>query len=40
MKQQKLLAAVLCAVIPMVYAANDTLDEIVATATFIPLSAF
>ena len=35
MKQQKLLAAILCAVAPMSYAANDTLDEIVVTATRI-----
>ena len=33
MKQQKLLAAILCAVTPLSYAATDTLDEIVVTAT-------
>ena len=33
MKQQKLLAAILCAVTPLSYAANDTLDEIEVTAT-------
>ena len=33
MKQQKLLAAILCAVTPLAYAATDTLDEIVVTAT-------
>lgn len=33
MKQQKLLAAILCAATPLVYAATDTLDEIVVTAT-------
>ena len=33
MKQQKLLAAILCAVSPLSYAASDTLDEIVVTAT-------
>lgn len=36
MKQQKLLAAILCAVSPLSYAAIDTLDEIVVTATRIP----
>lgn len=33
MKQQKLLAAMLCAATPLAYAASDTLDEIVVTAT-------
>ena len=33
MKQQKLLAVILCAVTPLAFAANDTLDEIVVTAT-------
>ncbi len=33
MKQQKLLAAILCAATPLSYAATDTLDEIVVTAT-------
>jgi vitamin B12 transporter len=33
MKQQKLLAAILCAATPLAYAATDTLDEIVVTAT-------
>jgi iron complex outermembrane receptor protein len=33
MKQQKLLAALLCAVSPLSYAATDVLDEIVVTAT-------
>lgn len=33
MKQQKILAAILCAATPLSYAANDTLDEIVVTAT-------
>ncbi len=35
MKQQKLLAAILCAVTPLAYAATDALDEIVVTATRI-----
>ena len=35
MKQQKLLAAILCAVSPLSYAATDVLDEIVVTATRI-----
>lgn len=35
MKQQKLFAAILCAVSPLSYAASDTLDEIVVTATRI-----
>ncbi len=35
MKQQKLLAAILCAVTPLSYATTDTLDEIVVTATRI-----
>ena len=35
MKQQKLLAAILCAAAPLAYAASDTLDEIVVTATRI-----
>lgn len=35
MKQQKLLAAILCAVTPLSHAANNTLDEIVVTATRI-----
>ena len=40
MKQQKLFAAILCAAAPLAYAATDTLDEIVVTATRIaqPLS--
>ncbi len=40
MKQQKLLAAILCAAAPLAYAATDALDEIVVTATRIaqPLS--
>jgi vitamin B12 transporter len=33
MKQQKLLAAILCAATPLAYAAPDTLGEIVVTAT-------
>lgn len=33
MKPQKLLAAILCAAAPLAYAAPDTLDEIVVTAT-------
>lgn len=33
MKQQKILAAILCAVTPLACAAADTLDEIVVTAT-------
>lgn len=33
MKQQKLLAAILCAATPLSYAATDALDEIVVTAT-------
>ncbi|MBI5436844.1 MAG: TonB-dependent receptor [Nitrosomonadales bacterium] len=33
MKQQKLLAAILCAATSLAYAATDTLDEIVVTAT-------
>ena len=33
MKQQKLFAAILCAATPLSYAATDTLDEIVVTAT-------
>ena len=33
MKQQKLLAAILCAVTPLTHAASDSLDEIVVTAT-------
>ncbi len=33
MKQQKLLAALLCAATPLVYATTGTLDEIVVTAT-------
>ncbi|MBY0576704.1 MAG: TonB-dependent vitamin B12 receptor [Gallionellaceae bacterium] len=33
MKQQKLLAAILCAAAPLAYAASGTLDEIVVTAT-------
>src|SRR3989304_1779667 len=33
MKQQNLLAAILCAASPLSYAASDTLDEIVVTAT-------
>lgn len=33
MKQQRLLAAILCAATPMTCAATDTLDEIVVTAT-------
>lgn len=33
MKQQKLLAAILCAATPLAYAASDTLDEIVVTVT-------
>jgi len=33
MKQQKLLAAILCAASPLSYAASDTLDETVVTAT-------
>lgn len=36
MKQQKLLAAILCAVSPLSYAANEALDEIAVTATRIP----
>lgn len=32
MKPQKLLAAILCAVAPLSYAASDTLDEVVVTA--------
>ena len=35
MKQQKILAAILCAVTPLAYAATDALDEIVVTATRI-----
>ena len=35
MKQQKLLAAILCAVTPLSYATTGTLDEIVVTATRI-----
>ena len=35
MKQQKLFAAILCAATPLAYAATDTLDEIVVTATRI-----
>ena len=35
MKQQKLLAAILCAVTPLSYATTDTLDEVVVTATRI-----
>lgn len=33
MKQQKLLAAILCAATPLAYAATGTLDEVVVTAT-------
>lgn len=33
MKQQKLLAAILCAATPLAYAATDTLDDVVVTAT-------
>ena len=35
MKQQKLLAAILCAVTPLSYAAAENLDEVVVTATRI-----
>lgn len=33
MKQKKLLAALLCAVTPLAYAATDSMDEVVVTAT-------
>lgn len=36
MKQQKLLAVLLCAATPLSYAATETLDEVVVTATRIP----
>lgn len=36
MKQKKILAAILCAATPLSYAATETLDEVVVTATRIP----
>lgn len=40
MKQQKILAAILCAATPLSYAANDTLEEIVVTAKRFSENAF